>query len=556
MCYILAMDARQLEHIRELFIKASEDDKWKLVANLYAQNGKLQEENRELKELAAMRNAVQYKPSSEQMQYFFPELELLVAEPEPVASRTVHVNAHDKAASRPRSVTSLPADTPVVVIDHTGDAPETKTENGVDYLRGDDRVVYKIAYVPARYIVEKHIWATYIPGDDENKRVVDYDNAALDSLSCSPSFAAQVVVSKMDDHLPLYRQSEMLQRDGVKISRQNMARWVIKYYKALRPLDDLMRRRIYAMPLVHKDETPVQVLDFKDDKGKPSTNTFMNVTVGSIWDREEKRRHTLVFYQCTKGRSIDVLLADVRRYDFKGYLLTDGLAGYNHFDASRHCSCWVHAVRGFKNILKADAGNETAQTIVKMVSSLYRIEQRWDDGLAGGQIDEEEFLAGRREEAGQQIDKIFAYVDERRGDYTQKSPTGKALAYIADRKEELKRHLEVVEGVLDNNIAERAIRPFTVGRGNWIFCKSQDGAEATAFFYSLVETAKACGLNPFDYLETVFTKAPALKEDEFDQLLPWNADMTILDSIRAERRAAQPDPDNRNEYFLSGGNGC
>ena len=153
------MDARQLEHIRELFIKASEDDKWKLVANLYAQNEKLQEENRELKELAAMRNAVQYKPSSEQMQYFFPELELLVAEPEPVASRTVHVNAHDKAASRPRSVTSLPADTPVVVIDHTGDAPETKTENGVDYLRGDDRVVYKIAYVPARYIVEKHIWA-------------------------------------------------------------------------------------------------------------------------------------------------------------------------------------------------------------------------------------------------------------------------------------------------------------------------------------------------------------------------------------------------------------
>ena len=252
------MDARQLEHIRELFIKASEDDKWKLVANLYAQNEKLQEENRELKELAAMRNAVQYKPSSEQMQYFFPELELLVAEPEPVASRTVHVNAHDKAASRPRSVTSLPADTPVVVIDHTGDAPETKTENGVDYLRGDDRVVYKIAYVPARYIVEKHIWATYIPADDENKRVVDYDNAALDSLSCSPSFAAQVVVSKMDDHLPLYRQSEMLQRDGVKISRQNMARWVIKYYKALRPLDDLMRRRIYAMPLVHKDETPVQ----------------------------------------------------------------------------------------------------------------------------------------------------------------------------------------------------------------------------------------------------------------------------------------------------------
>ena len=114
----------------------------------------------------------------------------------------------------------------------------------------------------------------------------------------------------------------------------------------------------------------------------------------------------------------------------------------------------------------------------------------------------------------------------------------------------------MVEGVLDNNIAERAIRPFTVGRGNWIFCKSQDGAEATAFFYSLVETAKACGLNPFDYLETVFTKAPALREDEFDQLLPWNVNMTILDSIRAERRAAQPDPDNRNEYFLSGGNGC
>ena len=235
--------------------------------------------------------------------------------------------------------------------------------------------------------------------------------------------------------------------------------------------------------------------------------------------------------------------------DFKGYLLTDGLAGYNHFDASRHCSCWVHAVRGFKNILKADAGNETAQTIVRMVSSLYRIEQRWEDELAGGQIDEEEFLAGRREEAGQQIDKIFAYVEERRGDYTQKSPTGKALAYM---KEELKRHLEVVEGVLDNNIAERAIRPFTVGRGNWIFWKSQDGAEATAFFYSFVETAKACGLNPFDYLETVFTKAPALREDEFDQLLPWNVNMTILDSIRAERRVAQPDSDNSKDYTLSG----
>ena len=544
---------------KEEFDRATKDEIWFLVSNLVEDRNRYKKENEDLKakiaelrELRRLATAVKYSPSSEQLYLFLPEIELYTkAVDEEV--ETVHVEGYDKKKPK-KDVASLPADTPVEVIDHTEDAPETKIIDGVEYVRGEDRVVDQIAYIPAKWIVERHIWATYVNEKEETE--VEYDNKKVDTLSCSPSFIAHTAVAKFDDQIPYYRQQEMLARDGLKITRQNMAIWMVKYYEVLLPMEKLIRKRIYQSPLIHKDETPVQVLDFRSESGRPSTNTFMHVTVGSSWDRKEGRWHRLVIFECKRGRTIDTLLEEIRAEGFDGYILTDGLKGYEHYNEKKHCGCWVHAIRRFKNILKSNKEDKLAQEVCLKTARIFQIENVWREKLANGEIAEEEFLLRRKEESLPLIKEIYTCLESKQLLYAPKSLTGKAIDYILSRKEQLVNYLEIVEGVPDGSVAERAIRGFAMGRRNWLFCQSCDGADASAFFYSLIENAKLCGLNPEDYMEAVCTFGPRCKSDEeFERLLPWNIDLTEVSTLRENRFKAKPIPGNSKPFKLSGAHG-
>lgn len=189
---------------REEFDNASRDELWYVVSCLAADRdrclkdiGRLQGEIAELKEIRRLRTALRYVPSSEQMMFIFPELELYGKAVAPEEKgKAIHVDGYDKREPERRDAASLPPDTPVIVNDHASGAPETKVIDGVEYVRGEDRIVDQIAFMPARCIIERNIWPTYISAEDEGKRRVAYGSKAVDALSCSPSFASLMTTSR------------------------------------------------------------------------------------------------------------------------------------------------------------------------------------------------------------------------------------------------------------------------------------------------------------------------------------------------------------------------
>lgn len=542
--------------VKEEFLALSDDQKWEVVASLKALVGKRDEDIRELRLLLALRTAVSFQPSSERLQQglLFQELEVLgdVLESD---IRTVSVKAHEKKAGKKRALEARP-ETPVYDVYPEEDPPAEIVRDGIVYELAEYDVVERLTHIRSRYVVERNHLPVYRPRDTEAaagmNRVVLSRSPETDGLGLAPSFLSRCVVSKFDDHLPFYRQEEILRRDGISVSRQRMARDVIVYAQALSGLERFFKDEVYRSPLLNKDETPVQVLDVRTDSGKVSRNGYMNITVGTRYDGAERRCHSLVLVEYIQGRGADALLDDIRRRGYKGYVMTDGYKPYLQIQ-DRHCVCWVHAARGFKDMLKMSKDDREAAMMCALIARLYVIEDRWRARLEGGEIDSEGFLKGRAAEAVPAMESVFRYASEVAPRHADKSPMGKACRYLLSYEKGLRRYVECLECTPDNNRAEAVAKPFALGRRNWLFFKSVDGADASAFLFSLIETAKAYGLNPEDYMELVFTFGPGCRTDEeWKALLPWNADLSRLGRIREARAAAAPDPSRKKPYHFKG----
>ena len=538
------------------FNKLSKDELWCILSNLQMDNERLRGENLELRELKKLYETSPYTPSSEQMMYLFQEVEAL-DEMDRKNLEKIHVDSYEKAARKKRECTQLPAETPVYDVDHTEGSPDTIELAGILYHRIEDKVIEKVATIPASQVIERHLYAQYAPAEDiydkSLKHEVRFLNPVIDKIAASPAFIADIVIAKYDDALPLYRQEEIYARNGFKVSRQKMAGWVIKFYEQLMPLEKLMKKRIYSSNLVLKDETPITVLDLKAPNGKPSQNQFMHVTVGSSFDDEERRLHELVLFEYKQGRSIPLLVEDLKHYNFQGYLMTDGLKGYKHYDESKHANCWVHAVRQIKKVLQNDKNCKQAKVLISLFQQLYKIEDKYRDAFDAELITKEEFLEERKFYCTKVIDNFIRYAYTVKDDFSASSMMGKGLQYIFDYQHNLPVYLDVFEATPDNNRCERCCKTFAVGRKNWLFTQTVDGADASAFFYSLIETAKRCNISPYDYIEYVCTFGPYAKtEDDWNDLLPWNADLTKLTELRTARISAKPDPNRTKPYILTG----
>lgn len=505
--------------------------------------------------LRKLANSEKYDPSSEQLLLdLFPEAEAIAALEDD--GETVAVKAHARRR-RPRKKTcTAPADAPVVDVFHGGDATDSMTRDGISYRRIEDRVVFKAAVIPARVVVEKHHYPQYgavETEDGETNRIVLWENRETDSLGAGASFIADVVVKKFDDHLPLFRQEEMLRRDGLYFSRQKMAGWLIKSYEMLIPFMDVLKKEVYGCNLLNKDETRLQVLDVKNKSGKPSKNSFMNVTVGTTYLPEERTYRKLVIYDCSFDRKIETLMDDCRRFGYHGHVMTDGLKGYLRMAPSRHATCWVHAIRAFKKLYKVDRANDHLKQMISLFGKLYKIEDEERAKLEQGDSTVEGFLSSRKQRASKVIDDIYKYAGAIRGFYPERSSMGNAISYLDTYRDNLRTYLDVVEATPDNNVAENAIRPFAVGRKNWLFAKSVDGADASAAFFSLVETAKLSNVPVREYIEFVLTEAPRCKsEQQWRRLLPWNADLGLVRSRMDARMNAKPDGGRTGEYIFAG----
>lgn len=529
--------------------------------NLAAEREKHLDKIANLEEIIRLKTAEKFTPSSEQTDHLFDELELLEkfqnqhdGLPE---SEQVVVAAHTRKKYKARENSTLPASTPIIDVYNYEEAPSEKVINGVLYKRVEDKTIDKVYIVPQKYVIVRDHYLKYEPAnttDSEDKSIVEFKNKKLDGLAATPNFIAHSVVSKFDDYLPFYRQSEIHQRAGLIVQRQKLAGWIIKYYEELLPLEKVLKKQVYSSALLNKDETKTTVLNVRTKTGKVSQNSFMYITIGTTFNEKESAFHTLVLCEYIQGRSKQVLLEDIEKFNYQGPIITDGLKQYLHIE--KHGTCWVHLIRKFKEVLKATPKKKdiNATILVSIYTKLSNAHYDLVEKLKNKEITKEEFLKQRREKSEPLIEEFFDKIDDIKSKYSSSGVMGKAINYALEYKPYTSLYLDYVEGAPDNNSCEQIAKCWATGRGNWLFSDTVDGADASSFFMSLVETAKRANIATNDYIEYVLTFAPYGSEDdaEWEKMLPWNIDLNRLNKHRAMISQAKVDENRKEPYILCG----
>ena len=404
--------------------------------------------------------------------------------------------------------------------------------------RGSEKYI-RVRCQPASYTVEDHCVdvAVGTGGDHQDEFLRgDRPKDLLRGSVVTPSLMAAILNAKYMNAQPLYRIENQFRINGVNISRQTMANWVIRVSeKYLTPVWDRLCEELLKEDVTQADETTVQVIhdndpnDPEDRKGNAGHKNYMWVhRSGELGDgppivvyeyqRTRHHKHPLQFYSGYQG----VLLTDaLRQY----HLLEEKLPGLVN------ANCWAHARRDYADAVKAIGKNNAeairrsyaAQALAR-IAAIYKIEE----GLAG--LTPEERLAERQKSLKPLVDEYFAWVKARLADESAlpKGKTATGMQYSVNHEKGLRVFLENGSVPIDNSASERSIRPFTTGRKNWVLINSIKGAQASAVAYSLVETAKLNGLNPYYYLDYLLTELPKLADEEgnidtakLDPLLPW-----------------------------------
>lgn len=398
-------------------------------------------------------------------------------------------------------------------------------ECGAPLIRIGEEVSEKVDYVPAIIRVIRTIRPKYaccacegVESSSGAVKIARPPKQLIPKGLATPALLAHIVISKFADALPFYRQRLQFLRLGVEISRSTMAAWAIYVADRCKPIVELLIQNIRAGDIINMDETPLQVL--KELGKKNTTKSYMWVFRGGDLQRPS------VVFQYDPTRSKDVP-SRVVGPDYRGYIQTDGYAGYDNLgnrDGIVHLGCLVHARRKFFDVIKplkkdGKINGSTAQTVLDHIQNLYRLERvAKEQDMSPAQIRDL-----RQEKAVPILNDIKALLDERISTTPPKSLLHKAIFYTLGQWNRLIRYTQ--NGILrpDNNLTENAIRPLAVGRKNWLFAGSPRGARASAIFFSLIETAKANGLEPFAYLRHLFEMIPKAEgTEDFKQLLPQN----------------------------------
>ena len=382
----------------------------------------------------------------------------------------------------------------------------------------------QLEFIPASIKVIEHIRPKYScrhceqQGTEVDIKIAPVPPAPIPKSIATPSLLSQIITSKYQYALPLYRQEQMFKQYGIELSRKTMADWMIKSSELLVPIYQQLKTIQLQQTVINADETPLKVIH--EDKNR----CYMWVYCTGSDSPPDKN--------LTKDPPPNIVLYDyqnsragrcARDYldGYQGYLQVDGYAGYEQSEATL-VGCFAHARRKFIEVQRAQVKGKTgkADWAIGHIRKLYRIESEIKDE------DPAEKQAQRRALAKPLLDQFKAWLDQSALQVPPKSAVGKAIAYSLGQWSKLERYIEDGNLQIDNNRAERAIKPFVIGRKNWLFSNTANGAQASAMLYSLIETAKANGLIPFDYLHHLLEELPK-KSLEIEQLLPWNVDLPI-----------------------------
>ena len=377
----------------------------------------------------------------------------------------------------------------------------------------------QLEFIPASIKVIEHVRLKYScrhceqQGTEVNIQIAPVPPSPIPKSIATPSLLSQIITSKYQYALPLYRQEQMFRQYGIDLSRKTMADWMIKSSELLIPIYDRLKAVQLQQAVVRADETPIKVIH--EEKQRCYMWVYCTGTDSPNDGPDSLANIVLYDYQASRSGSCPVRYLD----GFGGYLQVDGYAGYGQTEAIL-AGCMAHARRKFieaqKIQIKGKVGK--ADWAVNHIRKLYRIESEIKD------LTSAEKQTERQQKARPLLDQFKAWLDKSVNQVPPKSAVGKAIAYSLGQWEKLERYLENGHLQIDNNRAERAIKPFVIGRKNWLFANTANGANASAVLYSIVETAKANGLTPFDYLKLLMEELPKNPAD-IDRLLPWNVEI-------------------------------
>jgi transposase len=390
------------------------------------------------------------------------------------------------------------------------DIPEEQKvckETGVSLVKIGEEVTHKLAQHPTTYYVKEIIRPKYANPVKEEEGIViaDLPETLLPKCRADDSLLAEIITQKFAYHLPLYRVAELMSHNGVRISRKLLSQWVIRCGEAVRPLYDEMVKYVLASENIFIDESPVKLQEaIKCKLG------YMWVIVGGqgpdpayrIYDFRENRCHDNV---------LDIL------EDYRGGLHSDKFAAYQKLAERKIITwfpCFSHIRRKF---FEAESGDPAFRKWVLMkIRHLFMLERvAWARSA-------EERLKIRQEKEIPILDELIHKIKSRliNGKILPKSKFREALGYFCGLIPYLKNYTKHPDARLDNNVAERAIRPLTIGRKNWLFFGSPDGGESAAILLSLVQTCRGLNINPREYLEDIFRRLPSHNAQKLHELLP------------------------------------
>ena len=372
-----------------------------------------------------------------------------------------------------------------------------------------EEVVEKLEITPAKVFVKRIIKKKYAPLDkgSGNFKIADYKHDLMPKSMASASLLAYIIVSKYEDALPLYRQEKIFNRIKAEIPRQTMARWLIQLHFKLIPLYNLMQEVALERDYCQIDETTTQVL--KEDGKKATSKSY-------AWVRYFPGYEPITLFDYAPTRSGDVPVELLE--GFEGYLQCDGYIGYDKICRDKKITrlgCWDHCRRKFFDASKTSSGKGVGKKGLDLIKKLYKIEDRIRE------LPPDQKYQIRQQESVLVLDKLNQFIDETREKISPASTGGKAINYAYNEWQNLINYTKEGKLRISNILVENAIRPFAIGRKNWLFSTSVDGAHASMMYYSLIETAKNNGLEPFDYLNKMLYKLPLAKAvEDFEKLLP------------------------------------
>lgn len=413
----------------------------------------------------------------------------------------------------------LPEDLPVEIVEH--ELPEDEREcpecgHGLHVMGRETRDELKL--VPAKAYIVRHVRHVYSCRDCE-KNATEVPIIKADMLTpvikgsfASPEAIAHIATQKFVMGIPLYRQEQEWERNGVLLSRQTMSNWLIKAAENwLEPIYGRMHELFCAGEVAHADETTLQVLN---EPGKtPQSKSYM-----WLYRTSGDAKHPIALYEYQPSRRAEHPEAFLK--NFKGFLHADGYDGYHDLSDIIVVGCWSHIKRKWVDALKVVPKEKqpTSQAAcgIAFCDKLFHFEKQWVS------LTPKERFEKRSLQSRPVIDEFYTWIGTLNA--LPKTLLGVAAYYAVSQRKYLENYLLDGRLELSNNRAERSIKPFVIGRKNWLFANTPGGAKSSAIFYSLMETAKENGLNPYEYLTHVFRLAPNLPEgSDVEALLPWTA---------------------------------